>query len=134
VGETEHHKRVVVVGAGFGGLNAAKRLSGHGLDILLLDRNNYHIRSGALQFIERGGKTMSMITAKDGTQDLKKMNVPTLIVHGDDDQIVPIAASALRSAKIAPQATLKVYPGAPHGLPITHQDQFNADLLAFIKS
>ena len=77
---------------------------------------------------------MSMITAKDGTQDLKKMNVPTLIVHGDDDQIVPIAASALRSAKIAPQATLKVYPGAPHGLPITHQDQFNADLLAFIKS
>jgi non-heme chloroperoxidase len=60
------------------------------------------------------------------------MNVPTLIVHGDDDQIVPIAASALRSAKIAPQATLKVYPGAPHGLPTTHQDQLNADLLAFL--
>ncbi len=70
----------------------------------------------------------------DYTEDLKKMNVPTLIVHGDDDQIVPIAAAALRSAKIAPQATLKVYPGAPHGLPTTHQDQFNADLLAFIKA
>jgi non-heme chloroperoxidase len=69
----------------------------------------------------------------DYTKDLKKMDVPTLIVHGDDDQIVPIAAAALRSAKIAPQATLKVYPGAPHGLPTTHQDQFNADLLAFIK-
>ena len=69
----------------------------------------------------------------DYTADLKQMNVPTLIVHGDDDQIVPIVASALRAPKIAPQATLKVYPGAPHGLPTTHQDQFNADLLAFIK-
>jgi non-heme chloroperoxidase len=70
----------------------------------------------------------------DFTEDLKKMNIPTLIVHGDDDQIVPIGASALRSAKIAPQATLKVYPGAPHGLPTTHQDQLNADVLAFIKT
>jgi len=69
----------------------------------------------------------------DYTEDLKKIDVPTLIVHGDDDQIVPIAAAALRSSKIAPRATLKVYPGAPHGLPTTHQDQFNADLLAFIK-
>jgi pimeloyl-ACP methyl ester carboxylesterase len=70
----------------------------------------------------------------DYTEDLKRMNVPTLIVHGDDDQIVPIAASALRLAKIAPQATLKVYPGAPHSLPTAHQDQFNADLLAFIRA
>jgi len=69
----------------------------------------------------------------DYTEDLKKLDVPTLIVHGDDDQIVPIAAAALRSSKIAPRATLKVYPGAPHGRPTTHQDQFNADLLAFIK-
>jgi non-heme chloroperoxidase len=68
----------------------------------------------------------------DYTEDLKKIDVPTLIVHGDD-QIVSIAAAALRSSKIAPRATLKVYPGAPHGLPTTHQDQFNADLLAFIK-
>jgi len=58
--------------------------------------------------------------------------VPTLIVHGDDDQIVPIADSALLSAKIIPNATLKVYPGAPHGLTTTHKDQFNADLLAFL--
>jgi non-heme chloroperoxidase len=69
----------------------------------------------------------------DLTEDLKRMNLPTLIVHGDDDQIVPIGASALRSSKIAPRATLRVYPGAPHGLPTTHQDQLNADLLAFIR-
>jgi non-heme chloroperoxidase len=69
----------------------------------------------------------------DYTEDLKKMNVPTLIIHGDDDQIVPIGASARSAARIAPQATLKVYPGAPHGLPTTHQDQLNADLLAFLR-
>ncbi len=69
----------------------------------------------------------------DYTEDLKKIDVPTLIVQGDDDQIVPIAAAALRLSKIAPRATLKVYPSAPHGLPTTHQDQFTADLLAFIK-
>ncbi len=69
----------------------------------------------------------------DLTEDLKRMDLPTLIVHGDDDQIVPIGASALRSSKIAPRATLKVYPGAPHGLPSTHQDQLNADLLTFIR-
>lgn len=68
----------------------------------------------------------------DYSEDLKKMHVPTLIVHGDDDQIVPIRASALRAVEIAPQATLKVYPGGSHGLPTTQQDQFNADLLAFI--
>lgn len=69
----------------------------------------------------------------DYAEDLKNMDVPTLIVHGDDDQIVPIGASALAAVKIAPHATLKVYPGAPHGLPTTHQDQFNADLLTFIR-
>ena len=69
----------------------------------------------------------------DFTEDLKKINVPTLIVHGDDDQIVPIADSALLSSKIVAGSTLKVYPGAPHGLASTHQEQFNADLLAFIK-
>ena len=70
----------------------------------------------------------------DFTEDLKKINVPTLIVHGDDDQIVPIADSALLSAKLVSGSVLKVYPGAPHGLASTHQDQFNGDLLAFIKS
>ena len=69
----------------------------------------------------------------DFTEDLKKFDVPTLILHGDDDQIVPIAASGLMSAKIVKNATLKVYPGFPHGMPTTNADQINADLLAFIK-
>lgn len=68
----------------------------------------------------------------DLTEDLKKFDVPTLILHGDDDQIVPIGASALLSSKIVKDATLKVYPGYPHGMCSTHKDQINADLLAFI--
>lgn len=70
----------------------------------------------------------------DFTEDLKKFNVPTLIVHGDDDQIVPIAAAGLASAKLVPHAILKVYPGAPHGLAETHKGQLNADMLAFLKA
>jgi non-heme chloroperoxidase len=70
----------------------------------------------------------------DQTEDLKRFDVPTLIIHGDDDQIVPIANSALLSAKLVKDATLKVYPGAPHGLTITHKQQFNEDLLAFLRS
>ena len=62
-----------------------------------------------------------------------RFDVPTLIVHGDDDQIVPIVASAYRSSKLVENATLKVYEGAPHGLPVTHTDRLNEDLLAFIK-
>ena len=69
----------------------------------------------------------------DLTEDLTKFDVPTLIIHGDDDQIVPIGASAMLSSKIVERATLKVYPGAPHGLCSTHKDQVNADLLSFIK-
>jgi non-heme chloroperoxidase len=69
----------------------------------------------------------------DFTEDLKKIDVPTLILHGDDDQIVPIGAAALISAKIVKNATLKVYPGFPHGMPTTNADQINADLLAFFK-
>ena len=69
----------------------------------------------------------------DFTEDLKKFDVPTLILHGDDDQIVPIGASALISAKIVKNATLKVYPGFPHGMPTTNADQINADLFAFFK-
>ena len=68
----------------------------------------------------------------DFTADLKKFDIPTLIAHGDDDQIVPIGASARLSAKLVPHATLKIYPGAPHGLAQTQADAFNADLLAFI--
>lgn len=70
----------------------------------------------------------------DLTEDLKKMDVPTLILHGDDDQIVPITDSALLSAKIVKKATLKVYKGAPHGMCTTHKHQVNEDLLQFIKS
>ena len=64
----------------------------------------------------------------DFTEDLREFDVPTLIVHGDDDQIVPIATSALRTAKLIKGATLKVYKGAPHGLATTRADEFNADL------
>jgi non-heme chloroperoxidase len=70
----------------------------------------------------------------DFTEDLKKFDVPTLVMHGDDDQIVPIDDSARLSAKIIKGATLKVYPGAPHGMCSTLKDQVNADLLAFIKA
>ena len=69
----------------------------------------------------------------DFTEDLKKFDVPTLVIHGDDDQIVPIAAAGLRSAKLVANATLKVYAGAPHGLADTHKEQLNADLLAFLR-
>ena len=70
----------------------------------------------------------------DLTEDLKKIDVPTLILHGDDDQLVPIKISALRSAKFIPNATLKIYEGGPHGICTTHKDRVNADLLAFIRS
>ncbi|HLX82873.1 MAG TPA: alpha/beta hydrolase [Terriglobales bacterium] len=69
----------------------------------------------------------------DFTEDLKKIDIPVLVMHGDDDQIVPIAAAALRSAKILKNATLKVYPGFPHGMPKTQADVINTDLLAFFK-
>src|SRR3984893_5567550 len=66
-------------------------------------------------------------------EDLKKFDVPTLILHGDDDQIVPIGGAGLMSAKIVKNATLKVYPGFPHGMPRTNADQINDELLAFFK-
>jgi len=69
----------------------------------------------------------------DFSEDLKKFDVPTLILHGDDDQIVPIGASALLSSKIVKGATLKIYPGAPHGMCSTLKDQVNSELLAFFK-
>jgi non-heme chloroperoxidase len=67
----------------------------------------------------------------DFTEDLKKFDIPTLVLHGDDDQIVPIGRSALASAALVKGATLKVYPGGPHGITDTHKEQLNADLLAF---
>ena len=91
-----------------------------------------------LQGMQAGHKnTFDCIKAfseTDFTQDLKKFDVPTLIVHGDDDQIVPIGAAALAASKLVKNATLKIYPGAPHGLADTHKEQLNADLLAFIKA
>ncbi len=70
----------------------------------------------------------------DLTEDLKKFDVPTLILHGDDDQIVPIVASALVSSKIVKDAVLKVYPGLPHGMCQTHKDRINEDLYEFVKT
>jgi non-heme chloroperoxidase len=70
----------------------------------------------------------------DLTEDLKKFDVPTLILHGDDDQIVPIAASALLSSKLIRNAKLKIYKGAPHGMCTTLKDRVNEDLLTFIKT
>ena len=81
---------------------------------------------GALECIKAFSET-------DLTADLKRIDVPTLIIHGDDDQIVPIVDSALLSVKIVRGAVLKVYPGAPHGLMVTHREQFNADLAAFMQ-
>ena len=70
----------------------------------------------------------------DFTGDLKKFDVPTLIIHGDDDQIVPIEASARATAKLVKHATLKIYPGAPHGVADTHKIELNADLLSFLRN
>ena len=91
-----------------------------------------------LQGMQAGHKnTLDCIKAfseTDFTEDLKKFDVPTLIVHGDDDQIVPIEASALRSSKFVKNAKLVVYPGAPHGLTETHKEKLNTDLLTFLKA
>lgn len=70
----------------------------------------------------------------DFSDDLKKFDVPTLILHGDDDQIVPVDAAARASAKLVPHAKLVIYPGAPHGITDTHKEQLGADMLAFLRS
>ena len=70
----------------------------------------------------------------DFTEDLKKIDVPTLIIHGDDDQIVPIGASAMLSSKLIKNSRVEIYKGAPHGLCSTLKDKVNADLLSFFKS
>ena len=70
----------------------------------------------------------------DFTEDLKGINQPVLVMHGDDDQIVPYENSGVLSAKLLPNGTLKTYKGYPHGMPTTHADVINADLLAFIRS
>ena len=91
-------------------------------------------RLGMQAGIKAAYECIEQFSATDFTEDLKRFDVPTLIAHGDDDQIVPIGASALRSAKLVPGAKLVVYPGAPHGLATTMADRFNDDLLAFIEA
>lgn len=90
-----------------------------------------------LQGMQAGHKNafdcIKAFSETDFTEDLKKFDVPTLIIHGDDDQIVPIGAAAIASAKLVKNATLKIYPGAPHSLTDTHKEQLNADLLSFLK-
>ncbi|MDH4611581.1 alpha/beta hydrolase [Pseudomonas sp. BN102] len=70
----------------------------------------------------------------DFTEDLKKFDIPTLILHGDDDQIVPVDAAARASARLMPHAKLVIYPGAPHGITDTHKERLNADMLAFLRA
>jgi non-heme chloroperoxidase len=86
---------------------------------------------GSIQAHYEGIKAFS---ETDFTEDLKKIDVPTLVMHGDDDQVVPIAISSVRTAQLVKNAELKVYPGLPHGLCATHADLVNADLLAFFKA
>jgi non-heme chloroperoxidase len=88
---------------------------------------------GMLGGVKAGYDCIKAFSETDFTEDLKKFDVPTLILHGDDDQIVPIAAAALQSVKLVKGAKLKVYPGFPHGMPTTNADQINTDLLAFFK-
>ncbi len=90
-------------------------------------------RQGMLVGFKASYDCIKAFSETDFTGDLKKIDVPLLVMHGDDDQIVPIEDSALLSSKIAPNATLKVYKGFPHGMCTTHHEQINADLLDFIK-
>ncbi len=90
-------------------------------------------RQGMIGGIKAHYDCIKAFSETDFTEDLQKIDVPVLILHGDDDQIVPIADSALLSAKLVKNGTLKVYPGLPHGMCTTHADTINADLLAFIQ-
>jgi non-heme chloroperoxidase len=83
---------------------------------------------------KNGYDCIKAFSETDFTEDLKKFDVPTLIVHGDDDQVVPIAASGLLSSTMVNGSILKIYKGAPHGLTETHKEQLNADLLEFVRS
>jgi len=88
---------------------------------------------GMLGGMKAGYDCIKAFSETDFTEDLKKFDVPTLILHGEDDQIVPIQAAAPLSAKLVKNSVLKVYPGFPHGMPTTNANQINADLLGFIK-
>jgi non-heme chloroperoxidase len=107
------------------------------------NRPNAKVSQGLIQDFWRQGmegsikgqyECIKQFSEVDYTADLKKIDVPTLFLHGDDDQIVPIDDSAKLAAKLVKQATLKVYAGAPHGMCSTHVEQVNADLLSFLKA
>ncbi|MGC4033227.1 MAG: alpha/beta hydrolase [Tepidisphaeraceae bacterium] len=91
-------------------------------------------RQGMQCGFKNGYDCIKAFSETDMREDLKKMTIPTLVIHGDDDQVVPIDAAARRAVKLLPQGTLKVYPGGAHALTDTAKDQLNADLLAFIRS
>src|SRR5215469_4398282 len=84
--------------------------------------------------LKNAHETLRVFTETDFTEDLKKMDVPTLVMHGEDDQLIPIKVTGMKSARLIRGAKEIYYPGAPHGLTVTHQDQVNADLLAFLRS
>ena len=88
---------------------------------------------GMMGSAKAGFDYIQAFSETDFTEDLKKMDIPTLVMHGDDDQIVPVANAALKSVKILKRATLKVYPGYPHGMFTLHPEQINEDLLMFFK-
>jgi non-heme chloroperoxidase len=88
----------------------------------------WSMQSGLLNAYE----SIKAFSETDFTEDLKKFDIPTLVIHGEDDQIVPVKDSAVKSARLIKGAKVKYYPGAPHGLTATHQDQVNADLLEFL--
>ncbi len=90
-------------------------------------------RQGMMGSAQAHYEGIKAFSETDFTEDLKTISIPTLVMHGDDDQIVPIADSALLSAKLLRQSTLKVYGGYPHGMCTTHADLINADLLAFLE-
>jgi non-heme chloroperoxidase len=91
-------------------------------------------RQGMMGGVKAHYDGIKAFSETDFTEDLRAIDVPTLVLHGDDDQIVPIADSAELSVKLLRNGTLKVYPGYPHGMLTTHAEELNADLLAFVES
>jgi len=89
---------------------------------------------GMMGSVKAGYDCIKAFSETDFTEDLKKIDIPVLVMHGDDDQIVPYKDAALKSAELLPKGTLKIYPGLPHGMCTTHPEIINPDLLAFFKS
>ncbi|KAK4446486.1 Alpha/Beta hydrolase protein [Podospora aff. communis PSN243] len=107
------------------------------------NRPNAKVSQGQIYSWWQQGMTVSVkgahdcvkeFSETDFTEDLEKMGIPVLLLHGDDDQIVPIEAAAKKAIKLLPQGTLKIYPGGPHALPNIHPDEVNKDILEFIKA